>query len=285
MGADFYLHPFTAPGSPFSPMCFFSSQSSSQSGLKEMASGNNNANISEVLGVNVIGIVRAPRGEGNEAIVLVTPFSTRSLTDADAFSLGLGLSLFYLLKEAQWLAKDIIWLAADTEFGFHTGVAAWLKDYHGPSLNSDDGSYDHIYETLDENDASLLEKTNMRDFKRAGVITAGIIFKFQAFQGPGLGDSIKLYAEGSNGQMPNLDLINVVNNLAVYREGLQMKLDILDNMLEWKWLHVVGDFLEKLGQMAAMLNVGWKFSPLASEYVQGAATLSRSLTLQVRYTS
>ena len=125
----------------------------------------------------------------------------------------------------------------------------------------------------------------MRDFKRAGVIAAGIIFKFQAYPGSGTGDSVKLYAEGSNGQMPNLDLINVVNNLAVYREGLHVKLDILEKVLEWKWLHVVGAFLETLGQIAARINVGWKFSPPASEFVQGAATVSQSLSLQVGYSS
>ena len=127
IGADFYLHPFSVPGSPFFPMCFFFSRSSLQRGSTEMTIGNSNCNNTKVLGVNVVGIARAPRGEGNEAIALVTPFNTRSLTDADAFSLGLGLSLFHLLKKAQWLAKDIIWVAVDTEFGFHSGVSAWLR--------------------------------------------------------------------------------------------------------------------------------------------------------------
>jgi glycosylphosphatidylinositol transamidase len=169
----------------------------------------------------------------------------------------------------------------DTEFGIHRGVSAWLRDYHEPSLAYEESSYNLISEVFSENDVSLLEETNMRDFKRAGVIAAGIVFKFQTSPGSGPGDSVKLYAEGSNGQMPNLDLINVVNNLAVYREGLHMNLDILEKMIEWKWLRVVGGSLETLGQIAAMINAGWKFSPPASEFVQGAATLCRSLTLQV----
>lgn len=285
MGADFYLHPFHPPDPPFSSMHFFSSQPSPAKGMK--TSAKDNLNASQGLGMNIAGILRAPRGEGNEAIVLVTPFDAESLTDTDAFSLGLGLALFHLLSKAPWLAKDIIWLAADSHYGAHTAVSAWLKDYHEPAFLNGPKFQDTIlhlelyYGMFDKNAALvLLEETTMGDFKRAGVIGAGLVLDLQEVQGRTLSDALTVYAEGPNGQMPNLDLINVVNNLAVYREGLHMRLDMAAGMLEWAWLHVVGQVLEKVGQMAAMLNAGWRFGLPASEYVQGAATLARSLSLQ-----
>lgn len=283
MRADFYLHPFYPPDPTFSCMHFLSSHPSF---VKVMSSNGKDSLItSERLGVNIAGILRAPQGEGNEAIVLVTPYDAESFTDADAFSLGLGLSLFHLLAKTPWLAKDIIWLAADSHYGPHTAVSAWLKDYHEPvvggSIFQDSSSqldfYSGFLDTFSA--AELLEGTMLGDFKRAGVIGAGIVFNMQGVQGRLSGDFLTVYAEGPNGQMPNLDLINVVNNLAVYREGLHMKLDIATSMLEWAWLHIAGQVFEKLGQVAATLNVG-KFGLPASEYVQGAATLTRSLILQ-----
>eukprot|EP00250_Pteridium_aquilinum_P004803 c15005_g1_i1 orf=109-2280(+) len=285
MRADFYLHPFYRPDPTFSSMHFLSSHPSSVKVMQSSAEDNFIA--SERLGVNIAGILRAPQGEGNEAIVLVTPYDPESLTDADAFSLGLGLSLFHLLSKAPWLAKDIIWLAADSHYGLHTGVSAWLKDYHEPVLISGPmfqsfASQLNLYSgILDKPSVSiLLEETTLGDFKRAGVISAGVVFNMQGVQGRSSSDLLTVYAEGPNGQMPNLDLINIVNNLAVYREGLHMKLDIAASMLEWSCLHIAGQVLEKVGQVAAMLNVGWKFGLPASEYVQGAATFTQSLILQ-----
>lgn len=284
MGADFYLHPFYPPDPTFSSLHFWSSHPS----FVKLMSSNAKSGLlaSERLGVNIAGILRAPQGDGNEAIVLVTPYNAESLTDADTFSLGLGLSLLHLLGKAPWLAKDIIWLAADSHYGPHTAVSAWLKDYHepallgGPIFKDLSSQLDFYSGFLDESFAAeVLEESRLGDFKRAGVIAAGVVFNMQGIQGRFSGDFLTVYAEGPNGQMPNLDLINVVNNLAVYREGLHMKLDTASTMLEWKWLQIAGQVFEKLGQIAATLNVG-KFGLPASEYVQGAATLTRSLILQ-----
>lgn len=284
MGADFYVHPFYPPDSTFASINFLSSHPSF---MKRMQSSDEHDLIDpETFGVNVAGILRAPRGEGNEAIVLVTPYDAKLLTDVDAFTLGLGLSLFQLLSNAPWLAKDIVWLVADSHYSLHSAVSAWLKDYHepfflgGPNLQSPSSHPDFFSRILDKASVSLLEETTLGDFKRAGVIGAGVVFKMQGVQGRLLSDFLTVYAEGPNGQMPNLDLINVVNNLAVYREGLQTRVDMAANMLEWAWLHIAGKVLEKVGQVAAMLNAGWKFGLPAFDYVQGAATLTRSVILQ-----
>ncbi|MCO5569597.1 hypothetical protein L7F22_023313 [Adiantum nelumboides] len=278
MGADFYVHPFSPPDRTFSSINFMSSHPSSTKSLQ--SSANYNVIGSEEFGLNIAGIIRAPRGEGNEAIVLVTPYDSGSLTDSDVVSLGLGLSLFQLLNKAPWLAKDLIWLAADSQYSLHTAVSAWLKDYHEPF--SQISTLQKVFSlVVDEPSASLLEETMLGDFKRAGVIGAAVVFSMQGVQARLLNDFLTVYAEGPNGQMPNLDLINVVNNLAVYREGLQMKVDMVTDMLDWAWLQITGQVLEKVGQLAAMLNAGWKFGLPAFDYVQGAATLTRSVILQV----
>ncbi|KAI5084234.1 hypothetical protein GOP47_0000403 [Adiantum capillus-veneris] len=279
MGVDFYVHPFSPPGPTFSSINFLLSHPSSTKFLQ--SSAKDNVTVSVEFGVNIAGIIRAPRGDGNEAIVLVTPYDAGSLTDADVVSLGLGLSLFQLLNKAPWLAKDIIWLAADSQFSLHTAVSAWLKDYHEPFYQSSTAG-EILFSLVDKPSASLLEESTLGDFKRAGVIGAGVVFNMQGVQVRLLNDFLTVYAEGPNGQMPNLDLINVVNNLAVYREGLQMRVDMAADMLEWAWLHITGQVLEKVGQVAATLNAGWKFGLPAVEYVQGAATLTRSVILQTR---
>ena len=47
---------------------------------------------------NAVGIIRAPHGDGKEAIVLVTPCQSDDIHIGDAFSLGLGYSLFRLFS-------------------------------------------------------------------------------------------------------------------------------------------------------------------------------------------
>ncbi|KAH7446281.1 hypothetical protein KP509_01G049800 [Ceratopteris richardii] len=281
INADFYVHAFYPPEPPFSSLNFFSSHPSYLRSSVET-----NEIPPENLGVNIAGIIRAPRGEGIEVIVLVTPFDAESFTDADAVSLGLSLSLFQLLSKSPWLAKDIVLLIADSRYSAHSAVSAWLKEYYepfsfgGPLFHGSTSQQEFYARIMDAPFASLLKESTLADFKRAGVISAGLVFDMQGVQGRLLSDFLTVHAEGPNGQMPNLDLINVINNLAVYREGLQMKLDMATNILEWAWLGIIGQILETLGHFAAMINEGWKFGSPAFEYVQGAATLARSVMLQ-----
>lgn len=65
----------------------------------------------------------------------------------------------------------------------------------------------------------------------ARTIAAALIFEVQKNQIQTDKDDLNIYAEASNGQMPNLDLINVVNLLAVHRQGLYTRIESLFFML------------------------------------------------------
>lgn len=279
-GGDVYFHKFLPPDKSFTPSRFFvDPQQQYKSNFEEYSK-----NSSVVPGVNVVGIIRAPHGDGKEAIVLVTPFLSDNICIGDAFSLGLGYSLFYLFSRTIWLAKDFVWLAADSKYGTHAAVAAWLKDYHEPifyhtsSFLKSESLVDGLHPTEEKGPSyKQIDYNTLDDFQRAGTIAAALVFKVQENQIQTDKDSLNIYAEASNGQMPNLDLINVVNFLAVHRQGLHTRVESLFFMLSWKWLSVLGGILEWLGKIAFTLNPDWKFGLPSEEYVQGAAGLASSI--------
>ncbi|XP_057955064.1 uncharacterized protein LOC131149040 isoform X2 [Malania oleifera] len=229
-------------------------------------------------GLNTVGIIRAPRGDGKEAIVLVTPYNSAKIDPVEALSLGIAFSVFSLLARVSWLAKDIIWLAADSQFGEYMSVAAWLRDYHTPVL----GGLGKLNAELSDESNTLYELKENKitdDFKRAGTMAAALVIKVVNRDGQGE-DTLRIYAEASNGQMPNLDLINVVNFLAVHRQGLHVKVEKVLSFIESKWVKIVGEIFELLGKVASTLNPQWKFGIPVADYVQGSATLASSLYFQ-----
>ncbi|XP_057791622.1 uncharacterized protein LOC131008670 isoform X2 [Salvia miltiorrhiza] len=230
-------------------------------------------------GINTVGIVRAPRGDGKESIVIVTPYNSVKTTMSEALSLGVAYSVISLLSRVSWLAKDIIWLAADSRHGEHAAVAAWLRDYY--TLSSGD-----LKQNLDMCGASSFpshELTSVRKngvsngFRRAGTMAAALVIKVADSSTGFEKDGLKIYAEASNGQMPNLDLINIVNYLAVHGQGLQVRVEKIWSLLDSWWLYSLGELQELLGKVAKSLNPDWKFGIPASDYVEGCATLASSL--------
>uniref|UniRef100_A0A7N0UUU1 Uncharacterized protein n=1 Tax=Kalanchoe fedtschenkoi TaxID=63787 RepID=A0A7N0UUU1_KALFE len=133
-----------------------------------------------------------------------------------------------------------------------------------------------ISRTVEKHDA---ERKIADDFRRAGTMAAALVIKVadrpNTFQ-----DTLTIYAEASNGQMPNLDLINVVNYLAVYKQGFHVQVDKLWSLLDSKWLKLVADVFEFVGNFAKTLNPQWRFDIPASDYFDGTATLASSLYTQ-----
>ncbi|KFK26155.1 hypothetical protein AALP_AA8G210600 [Arabis alpina] len=257
MGAEVYYQKFHPEGNQFHPLHFFSGpDSDTLLGNVSCAS----------YGVNVAGIIRAPRGDGKESIVLVTPYDSINGGNYEALSLGIASSLFSLLARVTWLSKDIIWLVADSRYGDYRPVAAWLSEYHTPSFK-----------------ASNLVKcdgVNTSDsFRRAGTMAAALVLKVDG-RSERFEDTLSIYAEASNGQMPNLDLINVVNYLAVHREGFYVKVEKVVSLLSSSWLKIVGEIFEAVGKVAHKLNPDWNFSIPAADYLEGSATLASSLYSQ-----
>ncbi|GBG89404.1 hypothetical protein CBR_g49194 [Chara braunii] len=182
-------------------------------------------------GVNVVGIVRAPQGEGNEAMVLVTPFnvSEEGLNEADALGLGVGLALLKVFSELSWLAKDYVWIAADAAYGVHYPVNQWLKEYHSSAVKC------AMHDPL--NGSSM-------DFKWAGVISAGLVLEVErTFRGGAL-NRVKLLTEGGNGKMPNQDLINTAHYTSTWREGVRLEMDKQEEVERSAVAMFIGSVLE-----------------------------------------
>ncbi|XP_057291790.1 glycosylphosphatidylinositol anchor attachment 1 protein-like [Hydractinia symbiolongicarpus] len=133
-------------------------------------------------GTNVYGIFRAPRAPGVESIILNVPLDRCNSSGAIALMLTLSR---YFRSQTYW-AKDIIFLV--TDHGLY-GMKAWLEAYH----------HDHSYD---------IETADTRG--HAGSIQAALVLDFS-------NDFINyfdLLIEGMNGQLPNLDVINVVYRIA-----------------------------------------------------------------------
>ncbi|PWA38543.1 Gaa1-like, GPI transamidase component [Artemisia annua] len=272
LGGEVSYHKFQNQPNKFHPLHFFTSPDA------EANIGNSSC---ESYATNTVGIIRAPRGDGKESIVLVTPYNPVNLSQNEALSLGIAYSAFSLLTQVSWLAKDIIWLTADSRFGQYNSVAAWLRDYHTPSfggvgkLHADSC---HGNNGVHESKLDMIIETEVSDtFRRAGTMAAALVIKVANTGEESGQDSLNIYAEASNGQMPNLDLINIVSYLAIHGQGLHVKLEKLKSLLDSKWLKFIGELFESVGKIARSLNPQWKFGIPANEYVEGSATLVSSL--------
>ncbi|XP_027357942.1 glycosylphosphatidylinositol anchor attachment 1 protein [Abrus precatorius] len=274
LDAEVTFHKFYPQLNHFHPLHFFTS---ADSGIIS-----ENATCSS-FGINTVGIIRAPRGDGKEAIVLVTPYNPKKVGLGEAFSLGIAYSVVSLLSRVTWLAKDIVWLVADSQYGEYSAVAAWLREYQAPvfrgveMVNSETCNGSNIFYELGQ--SLYLDGKLYGGFRRAGTMAAALVIKV-ADQGNHYEDSLNIYAEASNGQMPNLDLINIVNYLAVHKQGLRIKVKKMWSLVSSRWLNTLGVIFESLGQIARSLNPQWKFGIPATEYVEGAATLASSLYYQ-----
>ena len=279
VGAEAYHHNFDADSAQFHPLHFISSTPSTST----MEINNSCSSY----GVNSVGIMRAPRGDGKEAIVLVTPYNSKNIQLREALSLGLAYSIFSFLSRVTWLAKDIVWLAADSQHGEYTAVSAWLKDYHNPVFLGDSGRADfglcsekNIHH---QRDSKHFKEANPNVFKRSGTMAAALVFKVTENKERSGRDRLDIYAEASNGQMPNLDLINTVHYLAVHREGLRVVVGTVGSLLQSSCLKLIGEILQGLSKLAKRLNPGWKFEATSAEFVEGTATLTSSIFHQVQF--
>ncbi|XP_042382335.1 glycosylphosphatidylinositol anchor attachment 1 protein-like isoform X1 [Zingiber officinale] len=275
VGAESYYHKFVPRANKFHPLHFFSSTTDNLDLPANPSCG------SFIL--NAVGIIRAPRGDGKETIVLVTPYNSQNTTYSDAVSLGIGFSIFSLLSHVTWLAKDIVWLAADSRYGEYTTVDSWLKDYHGPAFPGetsrivDDACFEE--NNSDSLDHIKVEGHNSYVYKRAGTMAAALVLKVVDKKEEER-DSLSIYAEASNGQMPNLDLINIAHYLAVHRQGLRVKIGSIIYFLKASWVKLLGEMLQHITTLAKRLNPKWKFDITSADYVEGTATLASSIYYQ-----
>uniref|UniRef100_A0A8C3J917 GPI-anchor transamidase component GPAA1 n=1 Tax=Calidris pygmaea TaxID=425635 RepID=A0A8C3J917_9CHAR len=131
-----------------------------------------------VKGTNVYGILRAPRAASTEALVLSVPCSEGPHNNQ---AVGLMLALASYFRGQIYWAKDIIFLVNEHDL---LGMEAWLEAYH---------------------DVNLTEIQSSGTLGRAGAIQAAIALELSS----DVVTSFDVAVEGLNGQLPNLDLLNL----------------------------------------------------------------------------
>lgn len=141
----------------------------------------------QVSGKNMYAILRAPKSASTEAIVISAPFR---LTDDPRPQTNAGIALMmalakYFRGNTYW-AKDVIFLVTQQE---EIGMQAWLNAYH-----------------MDKN--SYISSTGLE--ARGGSIQAAINLELHSSNI----DYFDLKINGLNGQLPNLDLVNVAVHLS-----------------------------------------------------------------------
>ncbi|KAJ1982423.1 Glycosyl phosphatidyl inositol protein transamidase complex subunit [Dimargaris verticillata] len=137
-------------------------------------------------GTNVHGVLHAPRADTTEALMLVAPW--RFATDPNRSNLsGVAhvLALAQYFRELNHWAKDLILLFPG---GPPTlGIEMWLRRYHGEAM-------------LSPHQADPL-------YVRSGVIQGALTFELPHTAAYA---SLGIFHEGKNGQLPNLDLLNII---------------------------------------------------------------------------
>ncbi|KAG8431690.1 hypothetical protein GDO86_020448, partial [Hymenochirus boettgeri] len=131
-----------------------------------------------VKGTNVYGILRAPRAASTESLVLSVPCSESPNNNQ---GVGLLLALASYFRGQIYWAKDIIFLVNEHDL---IGMEAWLESYH---------------------DVNVTEIRSSMMMGRAGAIQAALSLEMSS----DVITSFDLAVEGLNGQLPNLDLVNL----------------------------------------------------------------------------
>ncbi|CEJ82868.1 Putative GPI transamidase component GAA1 [[Torrubiella] hemipterigena] len=147
----------------------------------------------EVLnGENVYGILQAPRGDATEAIVLVAAWkNTADAVNRNGVALAMTLAR-YFKRWSLWSKDIILVIPPDSK----SGTQAWVDAYH------------------DAHDPNKVAPLPIKSGALQGALAIDYPFdnKFE---------SLHIVYDGTNGQLPNLDLINSIVNIA----GGQMGID------------------------------------------------------------
>lgn len=186
-------------------------------------------------GENVYAILRAPRAASTEAVVLSVPYRTEdSLYGTTLPGIALMVAVAKYFRGLGYWAKDVIFLVTEHEL---VGFQAWLDAYH--EVQSSPGVID----------PGVLPA-------RSGAIQAAINLELH-------GDKIKradLKVLGLNGQLPNLDLFNLVTELCL-RESMHTtfhdKISLYESDTFKGWKHSFQTMLAMMaGQAMGLPNGG-----------------------------
>ncbi|KAI0389013.1 Glycosylphosphatidylinositol:protein transamidase, GAA1 component [Xylariaceae sp. FL0594] len=142
-------------------------------------------------GENVYAILQAPRGDATEAIVLVAAWRNAK-DEFNRNGVALALTLARYFKRWSLWSKDIVLVLPPDS---RAGIQAWVDAYH------------------DAHDASTVASLPIK----SGALQGAVAIDYphdRRFEG------VHIVYDGVNGQLPNLDLINSVTNIANGQMGM-----------------------------------------------------------------
>ncbi|KAI8627502.1 Gaa1-like protein [Xylariaceae sp. FL1651] len=142
-------------------------------------------------GENAYAILQAPRGDATEAIVLVAAWkNVQDEFNRNGVALALTLAR-YFRRWSLW-SKDIILVIPPDS---RAGIQAWVDAYH------------------DAHDSSRVASLPLKSGALQGAVAID-------YPHEGRFEGVHIVYDGVNGQLPNLDLINSVNNIANGQMGM-----------------------------------------------------------------
>lgn len=142
-------------------------------------------------GENVYAILQAPRGDATEAIVLIAAWNNvKDEFNRNGVALALALTRYF--KRWSLWSKDIILVVPPDS---RTGTQAWVDAYH------------------DGHDSSTVASLPLK----SGALQGAIAIDYPQ---EGRFENVHVVYDGVNGQLPNLDLINSVVNIAGGQMGM-----------------------------------------------------------------
>lgn len=145
----------------------------------------------EYAGENIYGILQAPRGDATEAIVLIAAWkSIEGKHNSNGVSLALTLSRYF--KRWSLWSKDIILIIPPDSY---TGTQAWVDAYH------------------DAHNPAQVASLPIK----SGALQGAVAMDYATV---GRFEKVHIVYDGTNGQLPNLDLINSINNIAKNQMGI-----------------------------------------------------------------
>ncbi|PON21893.1 hypothetical protein TGAM01_v209323 [Trichoderma gamsii] len=146
----------------------------------------------EYTGENVYGILQAPRGDATEAIVLVAAWKSID-EQLNRNGIALVLTLARYFKRWSLWSKDIILLLPPDST---TGTQAWVDAYH------------------DAHDSKHISPLPLKSGALQGAIAIDYPHEQRYHE-------LHIIYDGTNGQLPNLDLINSIVNIAGGQMGIE----------------------------------------------------------------
>ncbi|XP_046631275.1 glycosylphosphatidylinositol anchor attachment 1 protein-like [Daphnia pulicaria] len=185
-------------------------------------------------GKNVYGILRASRGASTECLVMSVPYRPPDsvLTGTNA-GIAVMLSLAASFRAASYWARDVIFVVTEHE---QLGMEAWLEAYHYTSSGSNSIDFGQL-------DA------------RAGAIQAAINLEIPYEKI----SHIDVRMEGLNGQLPNLDLVNLVHRLFQqerFTTTLKEREDYPDPLSMEGWIYSASSLLTLMASQATGVPTG-----------------------------